>query len=89
VLDLRVDDHPRPIDELRRIHTMHFRLFGSTPREQWLPLEGDLRTEVDERLTQLGYATLDSWAGIENLEERVDGSDAIDPVVLEALRESS
>jgi uncharacterized Ntn-hydrolase superfamily protein len=44
---------------------------------------------VDERLTQLGYATLDAWAGIENLEERVDGSDEIDPVVLEALRGTS
>jgi uncharacterized Ntn-hydrolase superfamily protein len=68
---------------------MHFRLFGSTPREEWLPLEGDLRTEVDERLTRLGYDTLDSWAGVENLEERVDGGDAIDPVVLTALREAS
>jgi uncharacterized Ntn-hydrolase superfamily protein len=89
VLDLRVDDHPRPIEELRRIHTMHFRLFGSTPRKDWLPLEGDLRAEVDERLTQLGYATLDAWAGVENLEERVDSSDAIDPVVLETLRATS
>jgi uncharacterized Ntn-hydrolase superfamily protein len=89
VLDLRVDDHPLPIEELRRIHTMHFRLFGSTPREEWLPLEGELRGEVDERLTRLGYETLDSWAGVENLEERVDGSDAIDPVVLEALRQAS
>ncbi len=89
VLDLRVDDHPRPIDELRRIHTMHFRLFGSTPREDWLPLENDLRAEVDERLARLGYDSLDSWAGVENLEERVDGSDAIDPVVLVALREAS
>jgi uncharacterized Ntn-hydrolase superfamily protein len=85
-LDLRVDDHPQPIEELRRIHTMHFRLFGSTPRSDWLPLEGDLRAEVDERLAQLGYSTLDAWAGVENLEERVDGSDEIDPVVLEALR---
>ena len=68
---------------------MHFRLFGSTPREEWLPLEGDLRAEVDERLTRLGYDTLGSWAGVENLEERVDGSDAIDPVVLAALREAS
>ncbi len=89
VLDLRVDDHPRPIDELRRIHTMHFRLFGSTPREDWLPLENDLRAEVDERLARLGYDSLDSWAGVENLEERIDGSDAIDPVVLVALREAS
>ncbi len=89
VLDLRVDDHPLPIEELRRIHTMHFRLFGSTPRSDWLVLEGDLRAEVDERLAQLGYATLEAWAGVENLEQRVDGSDAIDPVVLEALRKTS
>ena len=68
---------------------MHFRIFGSTPRSDWLPLEDDLRDEVDERLAQLGYATLDAWAGVENLEERVDGSDAIDPVVLEALRGTS
>ena len=88
-LDLRVDDHPQPIVELRRIHTMHFRLFGSTPRSDWLPLEGELRAEVEARLTQLGYATLDAWAGVENLEERVDSSDAIDPVVLEALRATS
>jgi uncharacterized Ntn-hydrolase superfamily protein len=89
VVDLRVDDHPRPIEELRRIHTLHFRLFGTTPREEWLPLEGELRAEVDKRLTRLGYDTLDSWAGVANLEERVDGSDAIDPVVLQVLREES
>jgi uncharacterized Ntn-hydrolase superfamily protein len=89
VLDLRVEDHERPIEELRRIYGLHQRLFDQTPREEWLPLEGDLRAEVTERLTRLGYATLDEWAGVENLEERVDGEDAIDPVVLEALREVS
>jgi uncharacterized Ntn-hydrolase superfamily protein len=45
--------------------------------------------EVDERLGRLGYDSLDAWAGVENLEERVDGEDAIDPVVLDALREAS
>jgi uncharacterized Ntn-hydrolase superfamily protein len=89
VLDLRVDDHPQPIEELRRIHTLHHRLFGTTPRDEWLPLEGDLRIEVDERLARLGHGSLRAWAGVENLEERVEGSDAIDPVVLEALREAS
>lgn len=89
VLDLRVDDHPQPIDELRRIHVLHFRLFGTTPREDWLPLQGGLRTEVDERLARLGHDSLQSWAGVENLEERVDGTEAIDPVVLEAIREAS
>jgi uncharacterized Ntn-hydrolase superfamily protein len=88
LVDLRVDDHERPIEELRRIYGLHRRLFDVSPREDWLPLEGELRTEVDERLGWLGYDTLDAWAGVENLEERVDGDDAIDPVVLEALREA-
>jgi uncharacterized Ntn-hydrolase superfamily protein len=89
LVDLRVDDHERPIEELRRIYELHHRLFGLSPREDWLPLEGELRAEVDERLARLGYDSLDAWAGVENLEERVDGEDAVDPVVLDALREAS
>jgi uncharacterized Ntn-hydrolase superfamily protein len=89
LVDLRVDDHERPIEELRRIYALHDLLFGLSPREDWLPLEGELRAEVDERLARLGYDSLDAWAGVENLEERVDGDDAIDPVVLDALREAT
>jgi uncharacterized Ntn-hydrolase superfamily protein len=89
LVDLRVDDHARPIEELGRIYGLHRRLFKVSPREDWLPVEGDLRAELDERLGRLGYDSLDAWAGVENLEERVDGDDAIDPVVLEALREAS
>jgi uncharacterized Ntn-hydrolase superfamily protein len=89
LVDLRVDDHERPIQELRRIYGLHQRLFEVSPREDWLPLEGELRAEVQQRLGRLGHDTLDSWAGVENLEERVDGEDAIDPVVLDALREAS
>ncbi len=70
-------------------YELHRRLFGASPREDWLPLESELRAEVDERLARLGYDTLDAWAGVENLKERVDGEDAIDPVVLDALREAS
>lgn len=89
LVDLRVDDHERPIEELRRIYGLHQRLFEVSPRENWLPLDGELRTEVDERLGRLGHDRLDAWASVENLEERVDGDDAIDPVVLDALREAS
>src|SRR5690242_7420781 len=53
VFDLRVDDHERPIEELERLYGLHDRLFGRTPRGEWLPLEGELRTEVDERLRRL------------------------------------
>jgi uncharacterized Ntn-hydrolase superfamily protein len=89
LVDLRVDDHERPIDELARVYELHDQLFGRTPERFWLPLEGELRTEVEERLGRLGYSSLDEWAGVENLEERVNGSESIDPVVLEALREAS
>jgi uncharacterized Ntn-hydrolase superfamily protein len=88
LVDLRVDDHEHPIEELRRIYALHRRLFEVSPREDWLPVEGDLRAELDERLGRLGYDSLDAWAGVENLEERVEGEDAIDPVVLDALREA-
>src|SRR5918995_114606 len=33
VVDLRVDDHPAPIEELKRLHGLHDLLFGSTPRD--------------------------------------------------------
>jgi uncharacterized Ntn-hydrolase superfamily protein len=89
VVDLRVDDHPRPVDELRRLYALHDQLFGATPRAAWLPLDGELRAEVDKRLAALGFATLDDLAGVANLELRVDGDDAIDPVVLDALRAAS
>lgn len=87
--DLRVDDHPRPLEELRRLYGLHRELFGKTPRERWLVVEPALRAEIDERLARLGYDRLEDWAGVENLEERVDGDDAIDPVVLDRLRTQS
>ncbi len=85
-VDLRIDDHPTPVEELRRLFRMHHALFGKTPRAEWIPVDGALRRELDERLAALGHASLEDWAGVENLEERVDGRDEIDPVVLEALR---
>ena len=89
VLDLRVDDHERPIEELRRLYGIHHALFGKTPRSEWLPVDDELRAELRERLGRLGYERLEDWAGVENLEERVDGEEAIDPVVLAELRRTS
>jgi uncharacterized Ntn-hydrolase superfamily protein len=92
LVDLRVDDHADPITELGRLYEQHTLLFGKTPRKDWLTLEGDLRAEVEERLRALGYDgeledAFASWAGAANLEERVDGADRIDPVVLAELRD--
>jgi uncharacterized Ntn-hydrolase superfamily protein len=88
-VDLRVDDHERPLEELRRIVGIHHDLFVETPRDRWLEVDDALRAEIDERLARLGFDRLEDWAGEENLEERVDGDDAIDPFVLERLRRKS
>jgi uncharacterized Ntn-hydrolase superfamily protein len=90
-VDLRVDDHAQPIEELERIYRLHDLLFGQTPAEEWLDVDAPLADELRGRLAALGYEgelpeTLAAWAGTENLEERVDGAERIDPVVLEQLR---
>jgi uncharacterized Ntn-hydrolase superfamily protein len=89
LVDLRVDDHPDPLVELRRIHRLHDLLFGTTPRQDWIPVDDVLRAELAECLARAGQPSLAAWAGVENLEERVEGDDAIDPVVLERLREAT
>jgi uncharacterized Ntn-hydrolase superfamily protein len=89
LVDLRVDDHPRPLEELRRLYGVHQELFGSTPRSEWIEVDDGLRKELQDRLAVLGYERLEDWAGVENLEERVAGEDAIDPFVLERLRTRS
>ena len=89
LVDLRVDDHARPLAELRRLFGLHQELFGKTPRSRWITLDDGLRQEVAARLAVLGYERLADWAGTANLEERVDGEDEVDPVVLDALRRAS
>ena len=94
VIDLRVDDHERPIAELRRLFSLHQELFGATPQEDWLDVDDALRAELRDRLARLGHTdelekAFDDWAGAANLEERVDGVARIDPIVLEALRKAS
>jgi uncharacterized Ntn-hydrolase superfamily protein len=91
LVDLRTDDHPAPVDELTRLYSIHDALFGKTPAADWLDVDTELAAELRERLGMLGYAgeleqAFREWAGTENLEERVDGIERLDPVVLEALR---
>jgi len=93
LVDLRVDDHERPIEELRRIHGLHEALFGTTPRDEWVDVDSELAAELSGRLAQLGYegdfpSALRRWAGAENLEDRLDGAERLDPVVLAALRKT-
>ncbi len=99
-IDLRVDDHPHPIQELERLLRLHRVYFTRPQKEDFLPLEGALLEEVQQLLHNLGdYAgpvgapygeatrqALFAYAGRENLEERLAEDARIDRVVLEFLR---
>ncbi|MEP6760407.1 MAG: DUF1028 domain-containing protein [Sporichthyaceae bacterium] len=87
-VDLRIDDHPAPVPELRRLLDLHRLYFDRPDPDTLLPLQGELADEVDLRVRALGFDTLDHWAGVENYEERmVDGR--IDPLVLAQLRSAT
>jgi uncharacterized Ntn-hydrolase superfamily protein len=96
-IDLRVDDHAEPVDELRRLFVLHDTLFGTTPEEDQLPLTDELAGELRDLLGRAGHRAgagvdglreaMRAWVGAENLEERWRGGERVDPVVLERLRE--
>jgi uncharacterized Ntn-hydrolase superfamily protein len=90
-LDLRVDDHERPVAELERLAALHELYFGEPDPDALLPLEGSVADEVRTLLARLGHEgddldrLLDDWAGSANFEMRLRPG-RIDPVVLEQLR---
>jgi len=99
-VDLRVDDHPTPIQELKRLLGLYKLYFFKSKPEDLLSLQGEVAREVQEILSELGYYSgeinglydeatkqaLFDFAGIENLEERLQEGAYIDRVVLEFMR---
>src|SRR5438876_887828 len=68
IVELRVEDHERPLGELRRIYGLHVALFGETPRDEWLAVDDALADELRTRLAKLGYDgdlenAFNRWAG--------------------------
>lgn len=100
-IDLRVDDHPTPIQELKRLLELHKLYFLKSKAEDLIPLEGEVAREVQEILSELGYyrgevngiydeptrQALFNFSGIENLEERWQEGAYIDPMVLRFMRQ--
>ncbi|WP_026962274.1 DUF1028 domain-containing protein [Alicyclobacillus herbarius] len=94
-IDLRVDDHAQPIQELRRLLHLH-RLYFERPREEDLvPLSGETLDEVRELLQRAGYRpgtgseyseadkqALSAYYQTENFEERWQEGAVIDKQVL-------
>ena len=98
-IDLRVDDHPRPIDELHRILQLHkLYLFRPDPQDI-LPIDHTVASELQALLTTTGdyqgsiHGSYDEitrdafrkFSGRENLEERWFEDARIDRVVLEFM----
>lgn len=99
-IDLRVDDHVTPIDELRRLLKL-FRLYFLPGDPHLLTkIEGGTAIEICQHLRRLGYfagpdtiafdpslkSALREFAGIENFEERIRDDDRIDLDILEFMR---
>lgn len=98
-VDLRVDDHPEPIEELQRLYKLH-ELFG-TPAEVFLDLEGDVFEDVKRQLVKLGFLdtadypsydgtvkeALKTFALRENFDDRWTEENQIDEKVFAFLQE--
>jgi uncharacterized Ntn-hydrolase superfamily protein len=101
-VDLRVDDHPAPVEELLRLWDIHSLLFPRKESLEFVPIDEQLAGEMRYLLSQLGYdagrgggtpydaelrAALYEYVGTENLEERWSEEAVIERRVLEHLRD--
>jgi len=93
-VDLRVDHHDQPIEELASLLAWH-RLYFERPREEDLiPVDAALEDELGQMLAGLGRLTagqdlwkaLEEYVGWENLEERWARPGRLDAQVLAYLR---
>ena len=99
-IDLRVDDHQQPVQELERLLKLHRFYLQRPDPATLLAFDQQLVREVQTMLHAFDYyqgpingsydaathQALDSYAGVENLEERIVGMEHIDPLVLEYMR---
>jgi len=96
-IDLRVDHHDQPIEELAGLLSLHHLYFGRPKESDLLPADAALVTEIEDMLAALGrldpgrdvWDALSDYMGWENLEERWAGRGRIDPRVLGYLREQA
>jgi uncharacterized Ntn-hydrolase superfamily protein len=70
-VDLRVDDHPRPVDELLRLRDLHELYLTASTDDERLPITPELLAELDGLARGRGRADFAAWVGAENYEMRV------------------
>ena len=100
-IDVRVDDHPEPFDELRRLLLLHEVYFG-TAETKLRSLDADTIARIQSQLQRIGLLqgdhhgldgatreALEGFIGRENLEERTFDGTEIDEVILDFLERRS
>lgn len=62
-VDIRIDDHPDPINELQRVFELYDMTFLTRePPENLLKIEGEIAIKIKQILTEHGYLDLDKAA---------------------------
>jgi uncharacterized Ntn-hydrolase superfamily protein len=93
-VDLRVDDHPEPVPELKRIFGLH-RLLMPRPEDlDFIEVDASIVSELRALLGVPGSGSYDEglrgalleFVGTENLEERWTDEERIERGILEHLR---
>jgi uncharacterized Ntn-hydrolase superfamily protein len=100
-VDLRVDDHPEPIKELKRLLSLYELYFFKPKPEDLVEIKGEIALEIQRILLKTGdykgplsgqydEATKEAFKNLclrENLEERWQEEPLVDLTVLNFLRE--
>lgn len=101
LVDLRVDDHPDPVVELRRLLDLQQLYFGSSAESEKIAIAGPILAELCAMMRRQNYLpasarddwneatakAFDAFTSTENIEERVDiSARKIDPPALAYLR---
>ena len=88
-VDLRVDDHAQPCTELARLLELNRIFLTVSTEDERVPLDDDLRGELEDLARAAGQPDLAAWVGFENYEMRAD-LDAdpawVDELVVTVLR---
>ena len=87
-VDLRVDDHPTPCQELERLLDLNDLYLTASTDEEKVTVTPELQHELDDRARALGQPDFIAWVGTENFEMRI-GKGWVDRQVLDILRGKS
>jgi uncharacterized Ntn-hydrolase superfamily protein len=100
-VDLRVDDHPSPTYELKRLLKLHRLYMGKTDPNKLRPIEGEVLNELVGHLTRFGFLkdereytsydetvkkALQDFCAVENFDTRWREDSQIDEEILEFMR---